>query len=335
MPVKGHIEDNGQTNSSFNGLLAATVRDTRELITCKRNFPAEADQAFQFYDRTKTLYNGNDSVRNGMFTLTFAVPMDINYSDGTGLMNLYAVSNDRSAIANGYSEDFKINGSDSIANDSIGPSIYCYLNSPSFVNGGDVNSTPYFVANITDRNGINASGTGIGHDMQLIIDGDMSKTYNLNSNFAFDFGSYTSGTTFYSIPELEPGHHQLLFRAWDILNNPNTATLDFNVVKGLGRAYEYQRYQQPRVDDNDVHRAAQLRQGQRGCHHRRLRHERTYIVAEQYQRCVERKHLHRGLGPDGQQRRKARHGSLPLSCAAGLRRQQESVESQETDCRKQ
>lgn len=232
--IKGHIEDKGQVNSTFNGLLSATVRDTRELITCKRNFPAEADQAFQFYDRTKTLYNGNDSVRNGQFHLTFAVPKDINYSEGTGLVNLYAVSNDRSVIANGYSEDFKINGSDSIANDSIGPSIYCYLNSPSFVNGGDVNSTPYFVANITDRNGINASGTGIGHDMQLIIDGDMSKTYNLNSNFAFDFGSYTSGTTFYSIPELEPGHHQLLFRAWDILNNPNTATLDFNVVKGLG-----------------------------------------------------------------------------------------------------
>lgn len=232
--VKGHIEDNGQMNGSFNGLLSATVRDTRELITCKRNFPAEADEAFQFYDRTKTLYNGSDSVRNGMFSLTFAVPMDINYSEGTGLMNLYAVSNDRSVIANGYSEDFQINGSDSIANDSIGPSIYCYLNSPSFVNGGDVNSTPYFVANITDRNGINASGTGIGHDLQLIIDGDMTRTYNLNDNFTFDFGSYTSGTTFYSIPELEEGHHQLLFRAWDILNNPNTATLDFNVVKGIG-----------------------------------------------------------------------------------------------------
>ena len=37
----------------------------------------------------------------------------------------------------------------------------------------------------------------------------------------------------YSLPALEPGRHTLLFRAWDVLNNSSTATLDFNVVKGL------------------------------------------------------------------------------------------------------
>lgn len=96
-----------------------------------------------------------------------------------------------------------------------------------------MNATPYFVANITDKDGINATGTGIGHDLELIIDGDMSKTYNLNSNFVYDFGSYTTGSTYYNIPELEPGAHTLKFRAWDILNNPTTVTLNFNVVKGL------------------------------------------------------------------------------------------------------
>lgn len=54
-----------------------------------------------------------------------------------------------------------------------------------------MNSTPYFVAQVTDANGINAAGNGVGHDMQLIIDGDMMRTYNLNDNFRFDFGSYT------------------------------------------------------------------------------------------------------------------------------------------------
>ena len=51
-------------------------------------------------------------------------------------------------------------------------------------------------------NGINAAGNGVGHDMQLIIDGDMMRTYNLNDNFRFDFGSYTKGSTYFSIPEL-------------------------------------------------------------------------------------------------------------------------------------
>ena len=96
-----------------------------------------------------------------------------------------------------------------------------------------MNCTPYFVAQITDKDGINASGTGIGHDMELIIDGDMMKTYSLNDNFRFDYGSYTTGSTYYYIPELEPGRHQLKFRVWDVQNNSSTAQLSFNVVKGL------------------------------------------------------------------------------------------------------
>ena len=148
-------------------------------------------------------------------------------------MVIYAVNEARTISAHGVDERFYINGTEEVFNDSIGPSIFCYLNSPSFVNGGDVNCTPFFVAEITDKDGINASGNGIGHDMQLIIDGEAVRTYNLNDNFTFDFGSYTSGTTFYSIPALSPGRHTLKFRAWDILNNPSTATLDFNVVNGL------------------------------------------------------------------------------------------------------
>lgn len=232
--VKGHIAAGAQTDASFNGLVSATVRDTRELVTCRQNNVASTDaDAFQYYDRLKTLYSGSDSVRNGLFSISFAIPRDINYTDGSGLMNLYAVNSGHTVIANGYTDAFLINGSETVDNDSVGPSIYCYLNSPSFVNGGNVNTTPYFVANVTDKDGINASGSGIGHDLQLIIDGDMTRTYNLNGNFSYDFGSYTSGSTFYSIPELTEGRHQLLFRAWDILNNSSTATLDFNVVKGL------------------------------------------------------------------------------------------------------
>lgn len=58
-------------------------------------------------------------------------------------------------------------------------------------------------------------------------------TYSLNDNFLFDFGSYTSGSTYYNIPELTEGEHTLRFRAWDILNNVTTAELRFNVVKSL------------------------------------------------------------------------------------------------------
>ena len=96
-----------------------------------------------------------------------------------------------------------------------------------------MNSTPFFVAQINDKDGINASGAGIGHDMTLIIDGDIEKTYNLNDNFTFDYESYTSGQTYYALPALSEGKHTLKFRAWDILNNSSTTTLDFVVRNSI------------------------------------------------------------------------------------------------------
>lgn len=227
--ICGHIEG----NNDFTGLVSATIRDSRELITCNMNASAAADSAFAFYDYTKYLFNGSDSIKNGKFNISFAVPLDINYSDKAGIMNFHAVSSDKQMLAHGYCTNFIVGGTAAVDNDSIGPSIYCYLNSPSFVNGGNVNSTPYFVAQITDANGINSTGNGIGHDLQLIIDGDMAKTYTLNDNFVYDFGTYTSGTTYYQLPELSAGKHTLKFRAWDILNNSSTVSLDFNVVRGL------------------------------------------------------------------------------------------------------
>lgn len=229
--MKGHVAG----VEGFNGVVTATVRDTQEEITCKLNNTSGdgAEEAFKYLDRTKTLYHGSDSIRNSSFELTFAVPKDINYADGQGMINLYALNTDKTVRANGSCDQFIVGGSAEAKNDSVGPSIYCYLNSPSFVDGGNVNSTPYFVAEIKDKDGINAAGSGIGHDLQLVIDGDMAKTYTLNNNFSYDFGTYTSGSTFYSIPELEEGPHRLQFRAWDIQNNSSTAVLHFNVVKGL------------------------------------------------------------------------------------------------------
>lgn len=227
--IKGHIKN----APTFNGVVTATVRDNEERIVCRHNDVREADTAFVYRDRTKILFSGSDSVVAGKFEFKFAVPKDINYSNATGLINIYAVNNEHTLNAHGQNSRFLVGGSDIAGNDSIGPSIYCYLNSPTFSNGGNVNSTPYFVAQIKDEDGINATGNGIGHDLELIIDGDMTKTYILNDNFQYDFGSYTSGNTYYNIPELSEGPHTLLFRAWDVLNNSSTTQLSFNVVKGL------------------------------------------------------------------------------------------------------
>lgn len=227
--ITGHVEG----HSDFNGVVTLNVLDSRELVTCRQNNGAEADTPFQFYNRSKSVYAGSDSIRNGQFNVTFAVPLDLNYANETGLINAYAINGDKTFSANGSNESFILGGSGTLDTDTVGPKIYCYLNDPSFVDGGDVNVTPYFVAQLRDNDGINATGNGVGHNLELVIDGDANKTYNLNDNFSFDFGSYTSGSTYYSIPTLEPGRHSLLFRAWDTRNNASTATLSFNVVKSL------------------------------------------------------------------------------------------------------
>ena len=231
--VTGHIAGEEDIDSSFNGVVTATIRDAEETIVCKLNDRVEAETPFTFKDRTKTIYNGSDSIRNGVFTLTFAVPKDISYTDQAGLLTLYALDRDKVREAHGENENIVFNGSTTTRRDSIGPSIYCYLNSKSFTNGGRVHTTPYFVAELYDDDGINASGSSVGHDLELIIDGDMTKTYNLNSSFAYEFGDYRNGTVGFSIPALDYGRHKLLFRAWDVMNNSSTAELEFEVVKGL------------------------------------------------------------------------------------------------------
>lgn len=233
--VKGRVLDGGRLASGFNGTLTATVSDAEQTVMCKINNtdPNDgADWAYSFNDRSSVVFKGSDNVTDGQFAFTFAVPKDISYSDGTGLINLYAVTGDRSATAAGASGAFSLNGSSQLRPDSIGPAIYCYLNSTSFTDGATVNPTPYFVAEVSDEDGINASGSGVGHDLQLIIDGDMSQTYVLNDYFTFDFGSYKSGTLGFSIPTLSEGEHKLQFRAWDILNNSSTSEFTFRVERG-------------------------------------------------------------------------------------------------------
>ena len=234
--ITGHIELNNETDTDFNGIVTLSVRDAEETITCRLNDRSStgADKAFVYQDRTNYLYRGSENVTEGVFHFTFAIPKDISYTDGSGLMTLYAINVDKTRSAHGENESFELIGSSTALTDSIGPSVFCYLNSKNFKNGGKVNTTPYFIAELYDDSGINASGSSIGHDLELIIDGDMNQTYNLNNYFEYDFGDYRSGSIGFSIPQLSIGTHKLLFRAWDILNNSTTTELLFEVSEDAG-----------------------------------------------------------------------------------------------------
>ncbi len=232
--VCGHVrQDEGTADPTFNGQLTATVYDAADTMVCRQNDAAQAPTAFVYTDRTHILFTGNDSIRQGRFSFSFTVPRDISYSDATGLIRLYAANTDRTRTANGHCSQFCLGDSDAASDDEEGPTVHCYLNSDTFVDGGRVNATPYFVAELEDTSGINATGNGVGHHLALVIDGQTSKTYNLNDYFTYDFGSHTRGTVGFSIPRLTEGDHRLLFRAWDMRNNATTKEFSFYVVDGL------------------------------------------------------------------------------------------------------
>lgn len=229
--VSGHIEENGIEAADFTGTMTAMVSDPKREVVCRLNDTSKegAEEAFVYDDYSGVVYKGTDSVRAGRFTFSFIVPKDITYSNDVGSIKIHAVNASKTKTAAGNSNNIVLNGSAVFKTDSIGPSIYCYLNSTAFTNGDVVNGTPFFMAEINDEDGINATGNGIGHDLQLTIDGDPMQTYSLNDNFTFDFGSYRSGRVGFSIPRLTAGEHKLMFRAWDVLNNSNTSELTFVV----------------------------------------------------------------------------------------------------------
>ena len=229
--VTGRVLKDKETDTDFNGLAEILVRDKEILVKCRNN-DGMSEKNFEFKDRSQVIFQGADSVRQGEFEFSFVVPMDINYESGTGLINIFACNAQKTSYAHGVTNDFLVGGTGNTDNDGIGPSVYCYLNAPSFENGDLVNPEPMFFAEISDEDGINTTGSGVGHDLQLIIDGKMNQNYVLNDYFGYEFGSYTKGLAAFKIPQLTEGKHHLQFRVWDIFNNSTTTELDFNVVHG-------------------------------------------------------------------------------------------------------
>lgn len=230
--VSGHIECNGERVSDYRGTLSATVFDNNRLITCRNN-QRLAEKPFTFSYSDRILYSGADSVRNGSFEFSFPVPLDINYSNQNGRLLLFAAGND-GRNANGVYDNFTVGGSaDGLSADSVGPDIKLYLNTPTFQYGASVNATPMLVAQLSDMSGLNTSGNGLGHDIILIVDNNPNWTWVLNSNFEQTAGDYTSGRVMFAIPQLPEGKHELMLRAWDVMNNSTTVYLGFKVVNDL------------------------------------------------------------------------------------------------------
>lgn len=234
--VEGRIVDeDGLTVSDFDGKVDITIYDKMQVITTRDNdSDPSAAVELRYNDFPSTIFSGSATVESGLFSYSFMVPKDIRYNYGPGRIVYYAYDTVALAEAVGHFEQFIVGGSSSIVSvDTVGPQMIIYLNTPDFRNGDKTYATPRFFAELYDTNGINTAGAGIGHDLMLIVDDDPKLTYSLNEYFTSENGSYQKGLVSYLMETLPDGPHSLMFRAWDMLNNSTTQTLNFIVQAGL------------------------------------------------------------------------------------------------------
>lgn len=257
--VEGRIIDEDlNTVSDFNGKVDITIYDKMQSIPTRDNDNVGGDpRVIAYNDYPNTIFSGATDVKDGLFNYTFMVPKDIRYNFDNGRIVYYAVTADslETAEAVGHFEQFIIGGTGStVAIDTIGPEMEIYLNSPAFRNGDKTYATPRFFANLYDKNGINTAGAGIGHDLMLIIDDDPKMIYSLNEYFTAANNSYQAGQVSYLMEELANGPHSLTFRAWDLLNNSTTKSLNFIVEAGLDPSiYNVTTYPNPVQQSGVVH----------------------------------------------------------------------------------
>lgn len=233
--IRGEIRDpSGNKASVFNGSLSATLLDSKQTIRTLDN--NKTDQIFEYQDYPNVLQKINNAVENGDFTFAFVVPKDISYSNLPGKISLYALDDNAGLEANGAFMNFRVGGTaDQAVNDTEGPEIRAlFLNDTLFTDGGKVNETPFFVAILWDKSGVNIGGSSIGHDVTLTIDNNPALSYNLNAYYEMlTGGNAGEGVVKFSIPTLPAGKHTAEFKAWDVLNHSSTQQFTFDVIDNL------------------------------------------------------------------------------------------------------
>ncbi len=241
--VEGHITDYfGNKQSNFNGDIIPTVYDKEVEMETLGN---GGQRTITYGVQENVIYKGKASVTNGEFSFSFVVPKDISYNIGKGKISYYADNGEDDA--HGAYQNFYIGGSASEITDSEGPEIELYLDSKDFLSGDETSKNPTLLAYLSDENGINTVGTGIGHDITAVLDNDYSKVYVLNKYYQAEKDNFTAGSIEFPFSDLEVGTHTLTLKAWDVANNSSEVEIEFEVT-GEFTINEVSNYPNPVAD---------------------------------------------------------------------------------------
>ena len=226
--IEGEIRDaSGSVLQNFSGTAYPEIYDKISKRRTLGNDPTSLPVDFDVF--AHRIFKGQVTVRNGRFSYSFVVPKDINYLPGNSRISYYAENG--ATDANGVNQQVIIGGTgDSIA-DKEPPSIKLYLNDERFISGSITNERPVLIGKFIDSSGINITGNSVGHDLLAIIDNDQQQQFVLNSYYQAELDTYQKGSLKFQLPTVSPGLHTLTVKAWDIMNNSASASIDFQVRK--------------------------------------------------------------------------------------------------------
>jgi hypothetical protein len=218
---------NGNVDTNFNGEVYLTVFDKPQ---DKQTLNNDGNAEIMTFDTQESkLFRGRASVTSGQFHIEFVAPQDLRIAYGQGKLSFYAHNHveDRG----GYNTDIIVGGiNENAAEDNQGPQIRLYMNDTSFIDGGNTNQSPLFLAFLEDENGINTSLSSVDHDITAILDDDQLHPLILNDYYITDVDDYTKGSLEYRLRDLEIGLHTIKLKAYDTYNNASEALLNFVVV---------------------------------------------------------------------------------------------------------
>lgn len=230
--IKGHIADAaGNPKTDFNGQVYVTIFDKRRDVSVTNPTLLASNDVNKTYSlQNSVLFRGNTTVENGEFAVSVIIPKDINYDLGKGKIVYYAFD-DKEEAASADTNLVIGQFSDYAGVDNNGPIVKPFIDNNLFRSGDIVSANPMLYVELEDDNGINVSGSSVGHDLIAVVDGDYSNPYVLNSFYRTEPNDFTKGSLFYQLSRLAAGKHTITVRAWDVYNNFGEGSTDFEVVE--------------------------------------------------------------------------------------------------------
>lgn len=240
--IKGQIVDrNGNLDSDFNGTIETNVFDNKQNLATrgqanKTNVPSP-EVALKYVDYVNKLYTGKANVTNGMFELSFIVPMDILYSGNNGKMFFSAFdSQNRKAAQGSYTNYSVVRGDDPTNKETTPPVINdIYINSNSFISGQTISDESTLYVHMYDDTGLNLA-QNTGHGITATIN---NVSYDITNSFISSPHSSKSGEIKYQLPSLPEGSYTLSLKIWDVWNNSTTKSISFKIAPKENISYTF------------------------------------------------------------------------------------------------